>query len=65
MKLLQKYFLLAAIIATCLPSQAQNVIGYSPYYRNYSANFDFGHFTHVHFLAIWADASGNLVCPTN
>lgn len=28
MKLLQKYFLLAALVATCLPLQAQNVIGF-------------------------------------
>jgi len=43
--------------------RAQNLIGFTPYYRTFTEDFDFTMYTHVNFFAVWPDADGNLVWP--
>ncbi len=57
-----KVFYALTIALLCLQAQAQQIIGYAPYYRTYS-NFDFTKYTHVHFFAIWPEADGSFNFP--
>lgn len=41
--------------------EAQNIIGYAPYYRDYNADFDFSKYTHIHYFAIWPAADGSFI----
>lgn len=47
----------------CIQLQAQQIVGYAPYYRTYSANFDFTKYTHIHFFSIWPNADGSFNYP--
>lgn len=55
---------LAMLALTLLTEiNAQNIIGYAPYYRNYDSNFDFSKYTHVHYFCIWPAADGSFIWP--
>ncbi len=41
----------------------QNIMGFAPYYRTFSADFDFTKYTHVIFFTLWPDSSGNIIWP--
>lgn len=47
----------------CIQLQAQQIVGYAPYYRSYSASFDFTKYTHIHFFSIWPNADGSFDYP--
>jgi len=44
-------------------TSGQNLIGFAPHYRSFSADFDYTIYTHVIFFAVWPDSSGNLLWP--
>jgi hypothetical protein len=55
--------LLSFLFSLPIKSTAQNLIGFTPYYRSFPEDFDFTLYTHIIFFTVWPDSSDSFIWP--